>query len=201
MTATQRHNRSLRGFTTVEILFAASILVLIAVNVSMVMKSSGEAYKTGVLRRVIDDQADLTMDRISFAVMSSSADEIFPVLQAPNSTHRLDYQTILGVTNGNLVLADPERIEHFSGSGSIVWSRNPDTPEALKAVWTQWVPINLEGEKSNGFDDNSNGLVDEPGLSFDSSGPKVNIHLTLERKDKDGQFFRKTVKQTVTCRN
>jgi type II secretory pathway pseudopilin PulG len=189
------------GFTIVEVVIAAAILGLIVLNMSMVMKTSSAAYGTGVFKSVLEDQAELTMDRIELAVMSSSEKAISPQNAAPLSTPVLDYESSLGFQEGKLVSSDPERIQFLPTTGQVVWSQNPGLPEERSVVWSNWVPFHLEKEIANGTDDNGNGLIDETGLAFDKSGPKVNINLTLERKDSEGKVHTKTSKSVVTCRN
>jgi prepilin-type N-terminal cleavage/methylation domain-containing protein len=193
--------RAQAGFTIVELVFAAAILGLLSLNLAMVLRTSSSAFETGVFRKVIDDQAELTMDRISLAVMASAEKDLYPISVAPMNTPRLDYQICLGFQDGQLVMGDTERIEYVPLNGLVVWSQNPNSTDTRSVVWSSWVPNNLDGELVNGLDDNGNGLIDEQGLSFDSSGGKVNIHLTLERKDSKGVIFKRTLVNTVTCRN
>lgn len=198
-----RLRRSQGGFTIVEVACASAIAGLIAVNLAMVMRASAAAYETGVLKKLVDEQAEMTMDRIALAVMSSSEQELYPVVSSPLCSPRIDYQTCLGVQDGALVMGDLERIEYVEqpSAGTVVWTESPGSSASRSVVWSSWVPRFLEGETPNGADDNGNGLVDEAGLTFDSSGPKVHIRLTVERKDEKGQLFRRTLASTVTCRN
>ena len=80
------------------------------------------------------------------------------------------------------------------------WSRNPETNEEVRVVWTSLVSPYLEGEIPNGMDDNGNGLIDEKGLSFVVDRNAVTIRLTLDQLV-DGRMVTKTVQTTVTCRN
>lgn len=189
------------GFTVVEIVFALTILVLISLNMSMIMRTSNDAFASGMLQKVVSEQAEQTMDRIALAVMASSEQDLNPVKQAPLNSPCLEYQSCLGYQDGQLVMGDLERIELIQQNGSVVWSKAPEKPQSQSVVWTNWVPHNLDGEIANGVDDNHNGLVDESGLSFDSTGPKVNIRLTVIRKDANGVAFKTTLNNTVTCRN
>lgn len=195
------HGQSVQGFTIIEIIFAVAILTLITLNVSMVMKTSSDTFQSGVLQKVIDEQAELSMDRISRAIMSSSENDLNPIKQAPLSTPQLDYQTCLGYQDGLPVYGELERIKYIAEQGSIVWSQKPGDPDERTVVWSNWVPASLDGESPNGIDDNGNGLVDEQGLSFDTVGPKVNIRMTLRRTDPKGHIFKATMNNTVTCRN
>jgi type II secretory pathway pseudopilin PulG len=189
------------GFTIVEMVFAAAIMGLLSLNLAMVLRTSSNAFEAGVLRKLVDDQAELTMDRISLAVMASSEQQLYPPAAAPFNTPTLDYQTVLGFQDGILVMGDLERIQFVQQSGSVLWMQNPNSTDPRSVVWANWVPTSLDGEILNGIDDNGNGLIDEKGLSFDYTGPKVNIRLTLERKDTNGMIFKRTMANTVTCRN
>jgi hypothetical protein len=176
-------------------------LTLIGLNIGMVMRTSSSALTTGIMSRVIDEQADLTMQRVSFALMGASAEALNPALTSPNSTQQIEYQTCIGFENGLPVLGDVERIEYLGEANTVVWRQNPGVVNERSVVWSQWVPTSLDGEVPNALDDNGNGLVDEPGLCFDSLGPKVNIRLTLSRKDSQGHLHKRTLVNTVTCRN
>lgn len=189
------------GFTVVEVMIALTILALISVNISMVIRTSTAAYGAGVFQSVLEDQAHQAMDRISLAIMSSSATTTDSVPQAPLSTSSVDYSTVLGYENGHLVSSDPERIEQLVGGGLIQWSKNPGGMNANSVVWASGVPTILEGETPNGIDDNGNGLIDESGLAFEATGSKVTIRLTLQRKDQEQKQHQKTLKTVVTCRN
>jgi hypothetical protein len=141
------------------------------------------------------------MQRISFALMGASADQLAPALASPLSTEKIDFQSCIGFDNGNEVLGDVERIEYIGAANTILWTQNPGVANERSVVWSQWVPNSLDGEQPNYLDDNGNGLVDEPGLCFDSLGPKVNVRLTLSRKDSQGHLHKRTIVNTVTCRN
>jgi len=210
VTALRRSRRT--GFTLIEVMIALVIFGLITLNLSMVAKASSAAYGTGVFSSVLEDQADLTMDRLSLALMSSSAKQLQPIPPVPNSTPTINFQESLGVQEGQIVLGDPEQIEFVpgvdGGPGQIVWRENPGAPNERSAVWTSWVPLLQGNEKNpdkaelaNGVDDNGNGLVDEKGLAFEPQGAKVGIFLTLERTNSQGQKFVKTRQTVVTCRN
>jgi len=191
------------GFTVLELVFSFAILGLIGLNMAMVMRSSSAAFESSVMSKVVGEQAEMTMERIILALMSSSKDQLEGTLAtAPNGAPSVNYTTCLGMNaSGVLVYGDPERIEYQPQSGSVIWSQNPGLSNARNVVWSQWVPLNLDGEAVNTIDDNNNGLVDEPGLSFDLQDSKVNVNLTLERKDSKGVLFKRTLSRTVTCRN
>jgi len=189
------------GFTVVEVMIALTILALISVNISMVIRTSTAAYGAGVFQSVLEDQASQTMDRISLAILSSTATSTASVPQAPLSTSSVEYSTVLGYENGHLVSSDPERIEQLVAGGLIQWSKDAGSTNANTVVWASGVPSILEGETPNGVDDNGNGLIDESGLAFEATGSKVTIRLTLQRKDSEQKQHQKTLKSVVTCRN
>jgi hypothetical protein len=83
----------------------------------------------------------------------------------------------------------------------IVRRENAGTASERTIVLTRWVRELLEGELPNGEDDNGNGLIDEPGLSFDVIGEVWTIRLTLERPDNKGRLVTHTVQTSVKTRN
>ncbi|MFT5049682.1 MAG: hypothetical protein ACI8QZ_001075 [Chlamydiales bacterium] len=193
--------RSNAGFTLLEVTISGTILALVMLNISMVTKTGSAAYQAGIFESALEDEASQTMDRITLAVMSSSEDAIDPVPIAPANAWNIDYEVSLGIQAGELVLDDPERIELVTGTGQVLWKKNPDLPEQRSLVWSKSVPDNFGDELPNGIDDNGNGLIDERGLSFDMIGSKIIVRLQLMRADPDG-VTRQTAKvANVTCRN
>lgn len=188
------------GFTLIEVMIAVAILALIAVNISMVLKTSSSAYKSGVFASTLEDQFNQTLDRITLALMSSSVDELNPLLDKGLHTSEIEYVVSLGMEDGEVVLSDPEKIAFLPDEGTVVWTENPDGG-GRTVVWAKGVPIAYDGELINGVDDNANGLVDEAGLSFEREGSRVNVLLTLQRRDSNGVLYVQRQTTTVTCRN
>ena len=189
------------GFTILEVLIAAAVLGLIAMNASIVLETSTDVAETQRRLEALNAQANRTMDRMALAVMSSSVDGIVPLPQAPLHTDQLQYAPSVGFQNGEVVWGDTERIELDERTSQVVWWVNPGAEGERRMVWSSWVSDFLEGEVENGVDDNDNGLDDESGLSFDSEGDKISIRLTLTRQDADGRDVPVTVESRVTCRN
>ncbi|MFT4540853.1 MAG: prepilin-type N-terminal cleavage/methylation domain-containing protein [Planctomycetota bacterium] len=189
------------GFTLIEIMIAMTIMGLIVMNVSLVMKTSKSATDAGIRLAQLDNQASFTMNRIANAIMASSSDGITPAPEAPDSEKYLDYKRNVGIVDGVITWGEDERISLEDDSGQIVWIENVDEPEERRVVWSNWVSEFLEGELENGSDDNLNGLFDENGLSFDMNGRKVTVRLTLRQEDQHGQEYNKTLVTRVTARN
>ncbi|MDP6762633.1 MAG: prepilin-type N-terminal cleavage/methylation domain-containing protein [Planctomycetota bacterium] len=187
------------GFTVLEILIATAIFALVLANVTMVSRTSQEAYRTGAFMGLLEEQAEQTMDRIEMAVMSSEHADLAPV--APLFASSIDYERSLGVEEGQMVFDDPERIELELGPGQVSWLQNPQTAAERKVVWTRHVPEYMQDELPNAVDDNGNGLVDESGLSFDMEGKQVSIRLTLRREDAKSRVYTRMIESRVTCRN
>ncbi len=190
------------GFTLLELMIALVIVALIGVNISMVMKTSTSAYESGLIRSELDERASLTMDRIRLALMSSSLEELNPQLGSGAHSSYINYCVSLGLDeSGELVYADPERIELQGEAGQIVWHRNPGEENERAVVWTKNVPPLFRDEVLNGADDNGNGLFDEEGLFFAQDERNVMVQLTLERPDSKGMPVFEDRTLTVTCRN
>ena len=198
-----RVRRHKDGFTLLELVIAMTILALIAVNVTMVTRTGSEAARSGVFWQTLNDEADQTLDRVSLALMSSTADNLYPQAVAPNYTNEVSYSVSLGVEGGEVIESPPESIrwEEVDDHGRVRWSENPGLPNERSVTWSNWVPTFSEGELFNGDDDNGNSVVDETGLAFDMEGELVNIYLTIERQDPRGEWMPATRKIQVTCRN
>lgn len=199
------------GFTIIEICIALTILSLIAVNVVMVTRTGSNAIRAEAFKESLEDDLNLTLDRMKLALMASSASSLEGVNQAPLGSNEISYSISLGLDAGGvLVDSDPERIEWSAlgaDAGQVVWTQNPELAEERSVVWSNWVPrVYMEEIDGNIADDNGNGLNDENGLAFalEESPDKeteVYIHLTVERTNQDGQLVPVERRVNVTCRN
>lgn len=194
----QRSRRS--GFTIIEVLLTAAILVLVARQASDVLGGASEAMGDASLQMKVEDQARQALDRIALGIMGSDRDSLMP---AGERIHldRLGYRISLGLVDGVVVWADPEEIGVGDLPSQVVWRENPGEPEERRVVWANTVASFLEGELPNGIDDNGNGLIDESGLSLVVDGRTVNIRLTLQRLDENGEPVSATVQTVVNVRN
>ncbi len=200
------------GFTLLEVMIALTIMALIAVNIAMVTRTGSEAARAGIFDITLNDEADTTLDRITLAVMSSRADDIYPRRTSPGFTSDITYSVTLGYEDGVEVQSPPENISfnETPGGGQIVWLESPGEADERRVVWSNWVPTlgssifagqAFTKEELNGVDDNGNELPDEAGLAFDMDGDLVNIHLTIERIGPRGSLVPASRLVQVTCRN
>lgn len=195
------------GMTLVEIVAAMAIATLIMANVVMVSRTGADATKSGVLKASIDDELDLTVERITLALMASSEDEITGPVMAPASSDFIHYTKTLGEEDGVAIISDPESIsweavETRESSGNVVWTVDSEANGDRDVTWSRSVPVDFHDEVGgNGTDDNNNGLLDEGGLAFTQLEEKVEIHLTVQRVDEEGHLVQTDSKRTVTCRN
>lgn len=201
------HSKS--GFTLIEVLIASVIFALIAVNIAMVTRTGSQATANGLMRELLDSELDLTLDRIKLALMSASADNVYPQVSAPASNERIEFSTSLGVEGGVHVMGDPERIEWIpteNDTGRVIWTQAAGLPEERQIQWSRSVPTLQNKEVINLGDDNFNGLVDEPGLSFhmkhaSDEEMQVFITLTVTKTDSSGKTVPANRQVNITCRN
>jgi hypothetical protein len=188
------------GFTIIEAMIGLAVLALVMVNVSTIVRSTSDVYESGSILSLLEDQADETMDRLCYAVISTRAEDLLIPLP-PLSSSSIDYECMLGVEDGAAVWGDPSRIELVIDGGQVVWMENPGTSKERRVVWTRFVPEFLEDELPNGVDDNGNELFDEAGLTFGMEDGQVVICLTLRRRDEGQIVYTRTFERRVTCRN
>lgn len=202
--------RARAGFTLIELMVASTILALIGLNMAMVSKSGSRAIASEAFRTSVEEEADLTAERVRKALLSAAANTLEPLVSAPLGSPSIRFQTVLGVSAlGEPEHGDPERIawEAHESLGRVLWTTAPDLPEERTLVWSKAVPPLSLGELPNGLDDNENGLADEPGLVFAleespaHEAREVSAHLTIERRDKDGRLTPSRRMVRVTCRN
>jgi prepilin-type N-terminal cleavage/methylation domain-containing protein len=190
------------GFTLIEVLVTVSLLSLVGANVYMVLADSSRAYEAQTITADTELQVRRTLDRIALAIMGSSADTLWTVEEAPHSAHALNFESNLGMQDGEPVWSEPQQIALINeGTRNVAWFENPDMANQRKVVWNKYVAEFAAGETPNGLDDNGNGLIDELGLSFDKQGNSVIIRLTIQRQGPGGKWVTRELFTTVTCRN
>lgn len=193
------------GLTLVEVIAAIAILALVMVNVQMVSRSGHDAVRSGVLSAQLDNELELTLDRITLALMGTSEEEIEGAGLAPSASDHVHYSKLLGEEDGVPVMSDPESIQWSpsgQATGTVLWRQDPDTAEERQVTWSRAVPSAYTGEVvGNGEDDNGNGVLDEKGLAFTKDGDQLQIFLTVEHYDEQGKPERVDRTFKVTCRN
>ena len=190
------------GWTLIEVILALALLGVLTVTGLTTLSSASKATTADTAETLLEDQADVVLERIAKAVMSSSRESLQPAAANPYTTEDIRYQVHLGVEDGEVVWSDPEAIGLEDGDeNSLYWVRNPDEEYDRRVVWTNLVRPYLGGEIPNGMDDNGNGLIDEKGLSFEIDRDAITIRISLEREGSDGEPITTTVETTVTCRH
>lgn len=197
------------GFTLIELSISVAILSLLIANVGMVTRTGSRAARAGLFEQLIEDELEQGLNRARLALMSSTANNLYPTFTAPLSNDEITYSMSLGYENNAFVESDPERISWEAGpngNGRMVWSQNPGEPNERRVVWSNSVPVLQEGEIDNETDDNDNGLDDETGIAIHVESEsdeevQVYVHLTIEKIDQDGNRVPASRMVNVTCRN
>jgi prepilin-type N-terminal cleavage/methylation domain-containing protein len=201
------------GFTLLEVMIAITILALIIVNVQLVSKSGTAAARSGALMSSLENELEMTLDRITFALMSAQDEEIEGPLPAPVPSSFVRFASVIGRdAQGNVLMSPTEQIswaahdEEPAGQGGgggagqsggtgnvtleggrVTWVEDADATASRRVTWSNAVPTVYEGEvDQNAEDDNENGLLDEAGLAFARDGSQVQVFLTVERVDEKG---------------
>lgn len=208
--------RSLRasrrsGFTLLETVIAAALLVLVMGNVYSVLSGSSTAIAERNKNYDADAQTQRALDRIGFAIIGAYSESVLPASPTPGSVDEVGYLEFLGTSDtdsdgdgkNDFVYSDPMKIGASTPqSHDVSWFQNPGTEAERRVVWVKDVPDVAIGEiAANGVDDNENGLVDETGLAFVKNGRSVTILLSLRIPDGQGGFVERQKQITVTCRN
>jgi len=183
-------------------LLGLTLLAVIALQVASLLKGAASSSKSTSEAIILEEQAQLVLQRIANAVLGSNRESLLPKAERPLSSSDIEYRIYLGVENGEVVWGDTELIGLDDTSGEIAWERIPlDGGEPLRVIWSKLASPYLAGEIPNGMDDNGNGLIDEKGLSFFIDRNAVTIQLTLGQLQEDGTTKSATVQTTVMCRN
>ncbi len=190
------------GFTLLELIIAAGILAIIIVNMSMLLRATSQTHDASEDTQALDLHARQTLDRIVIALQSAAKNSVIPAAEAPLYSSAVDYDVSLGVEDGELVWGEPERIGLQMDTGEVLWYRSLGTEEERRVVWGRYVGPAMLGESpQNGLDDNTNGIIDELGLSFTVAGDSVIVRMTLERTNSAGVALVREFEQVVAFRN
>ena len=209
MKSAQWRRATRAGFTLIELMISLSIFALVTANIVLITRTGASAAQGGALRSILTGELDLTLERMQLSLMAAHADEVQSINAFPLYSSRVDYAIDIGIDNGSVILGDPERIEWTplnANDGRVSWITNPDDVATERSMtWSRSVPAVFMGELAgNGADDNQNGLSDEGGLAFtlpDEGQDLLEIHLTVERVNKDGARVPRSRRVRVTCRN
>ena len=214
-----------RGFSLVELMVTIAILTVIISAIYAVLISSTKAYRTGVAKGKMEDDARLMVERIASLLTEASLATVDgnsalggiqqPI--APAGSSEISFQPSQGTDgNGNLVLGNLQGVfwqmdagESDNGidddgdglidEGQVFFG---DAITISTADWGYNVAEFLEGETAGDLiDNNGNGLVDERGLSFQLSGSAVIVRMTIQTTDDNGALMQATVQTTVVIRN
>lgn len=197
------------GFTLLEVTIALMILALLAVNIRIVSESGAAAVRSGAMRSSLENELELTLERITFALMSAQDSEIEGPVPAPVPSSFVRFAAVLGRdASGNILTGPTEQIAWSAHNapatetprgtevltsvtregGRVMWTENADIEETRRITWSNAVPTVYLGEvDGNAEDDNGNDLLDEGGLAFSREGAEVRVLLTVERIDEKGR--------------
>ena len=189
------------GFTLIELAIALTLVGILFAKLTMIVGDAAQAHRDGNTSMVLEDQAQVVLDKIVYAVVGADPDTLNPSSIKPFFSTKVGFRISLGVEDGEIVWGDPEVIGLAADPSQLYWARNEGLLGQQYVVWTRAVSELLQDELLNGADDNVNGLTDESGLAFDVVGDSITIRLTLVTTTKDGRTIATTKETVVTCRN
>ncbi|QDU83372.1 hypothetical protein Pla163_04710 [Planctomycetes bacterium Pla163] len=190
------------GFTLLEVLIAFTLVVILLFNATQLINTASKAGDHTAKQQELDQLADQVIDRIALALMAANEERTLPANSAPFNSDLINYETSLGVEDGETVWSEPERIALDTQDSMVSWYRNPETPDVFKLVWGKHVSeMQIDELGGNNADDNGNVLIDEKGLSFNIDRSSVQINLTLRQVLTDGTEISASTKTRVAFRN
>lgn len=201
------------GIAMLEIVISLTVLSILTISVSSVLDTGLGAYETSSpsgVRQLSHRGVDRIAERLSFAGQAT--------LSPDGLGSSLRFRTCIGSTGltkdfGTLseLYWGPEPQDPTDGKdndgdglideGMVVFRTDIGEPTERTIVLANGVARHLEGEVSNGFDDNGNGQADERGLYLKVEPNAVRVHLTLHRPGPDGRVVVQTARTLVAMRN
>ena len=202
------------GFTLVEATIALTIVSVIFISLSFTSQKATEAIDEGVHNEILVERLHRTLDALIEPLAELDRASLPPLA---GGSGRLSYRVPEGY-NAGVQWGLPQSIaweldpgevndgldndgDGLIDEGQVVRTLDEGTPDELRVVVCKGVAELLEGEDPNGFDDNGNLLVDEPGFCVDVQGTVLTMRLTLESQGPQGRILRKTARTAIRIRN
>lgn len=212
------HKSSQRGFTLVEQAIGITILCVMFGAVGLASLHSQRAFQSANAQDGLQARARRALDRIADEVAMASAAGLVPNPLPPFGSSNLEFATPVGLVGKNIQWSDATLIQfQYSATdtndgvdndgnglvddGQVVVIRHFGLGNQQAVVLVRGVAEYLDGEKPNAADDNANALIDEKGLSFDISGKKLAIRLSLGQVDARGHLNQRTFQTSIKLRN
>lgn len=206
-----------RGFSLLEILIVASVLVLLVGGAFALLGSASDAQALGTAHATLERNATSAVERIAREIALGGSNTFSPAPASPNWCDAVAFETpngpadasAWGEIRGIALIRDPNDPDDGvdnDGDGLIdecllVLETGPDSSNVTRTVLARNVREYLEVEEPNGQDDNGNGLIDESGLCLTCDGGVWTVRLTLERRGPRGELVTRTVTTSASPRN
>jgi prepilin-type N-terminal cleavage/methylation domain-containing protein len=212
-----RHRASRAGFTLVEMVVTAAVLVVFAGSLASVCVRGEQACRATSLEVAVDAKARRALDRI--AAELTGAGNLVPNPTSQFGTDSLTFQAPTDYVGGNVVWSTQTRIafEYETGEtndgidnngnglvdeGRVVLTRNVGAANERRVVLCEHAREYVQGEThNNGLDDNGNGVVDEHGFNIQRVGNALNIHLSVQGITPGRTAYVRTLETSVKLRN
>jgi prepilin-type N-terminal cleavage/methylation domain-containing protein len=217
----KKHTRTSKrgGFTLIEVMIGVTVMALFLGAVGMVTLSAQGVYEQGISSASLEARARRAVQRIASELTAAVAASITPRPEGAMGGSEFTFRTSMGFvgpvqqwssTSRIQLRPDPRDANDGIDNDSdgliderqIVLVRDVGLGTETEAVICGGVRELLEGETANLVDENGNGLLDEPGLSFlIDDNDTLMIRLTLEARDPNNLVVMRTVQTSVHLRN
>ena len=160
-------DRRRAGFTLVELLVAAALLILVFGSVALVGGTSQRAYRTGTVVSHLESQVAITMERIVSDLRTAGVDTLAPDPIQGVGGRDVQYVQATGMQGGVVQWSplrqlafeyEPDELDdgidnngnELIDEGRVVLIEDLGGPQEHRRVLTRWVPELAEGELENG---------------------------------------------------
>jgi hypothetical protein len=207
------------GISLLELTIATATLGVVLASGLGVHLSTLDTYDSLRTRVLVESEGYDAIEKVTDRLRASGFDTITPP-PAPGAVEStIEFTRANDLVGGVPTWEAPERIELIEspadpadgidndGNGlvdecHVVWIREVGTAAEKSMTLARHVREAAPGEVlGNLVDDNGNGLVDEPGLTFVFGEEEVGVLLWLERRTPDGHMVPVALSSTVFFRN
>lgn len=202
--------RRCAGLSAIEMAVAVSGTAVLFGLVAIGTDRAFDTWQGTVSGTEVERTTNSAMDRMVGILADAGLTTIADDLSAPTGGSAMTFRVRTGYAGGAVV---------WGPATTIGWTSDPNDPRddadndndglvdegqvvmsdttGLNAVLVQNVAEYLDGETDASGDQNGNGLEDEQGLSFELSGERLTIRLTVCRVGADGKLVTRSAESAL----
>jgi len=214
----QRHTRSRRGFTLIEVAISVTILATVVGAVALVQRQGQDLADSTSAHNAANLRAARLADRVVREMLTMGAEGANPNPTSSLGTDSIVWQGATGVTAGSITWGASSRFVLQLAAGetdngvdddddgliderALVLTTAIGTADERAVTLSDEVCELFPGETINVSDDNGNGVVDERGFNLRRVGDVMQVRVAVQHRGADGAPVTAAIETSFRLRN